>query len=146
LGQQPSLLVGRAGEASLSVGQPDVANDGSGYVRLPIYLEAVGLSAHSTIELENWGGGAPGLIAYFKDLAASWKGWQGSKQWHDDGANVEISATHDGIGTIAMAVSVAPFTGWDGPGSWTLRIVVPVDPGALDSVVAKLQELLKTSA
>jgi hypothetical protein len=143
--RQPSPLVGRAGEATLSLGQPDIANDGSGYVRLPIYLEAGGLSAQTTIELENWDGGGSGLIAYFEDLAASWKGWQGSKQWHDDGPNVEIIATHDGIGTIAMEVSVAPFRGWDGPGSWTLRIVVPIDPGSLDSAVEKLLVLVKTS-
>ena len=139
------VRLGRAAEGHVTFGIPVVATDGSGYTRMPLVIEAQGLSATSTVELEDWGGGAPSLIAYFADMAADWRGWDGVKEWHDDGGALGLSATHDGIGTIALTVSATPNVGWAGPGSWQLEAVVALDPGSLDTAVTELRRLLQAA-
>ncbi len=116
-----SVLVGRLAEGQLTFSNPVVATDGSGYTRLPMLMSAQGLSATVDVELETWGGGAPSLIAYFADMAAGWRGWVGPKDWHDDDATVSMSATHDGVGTVALRVSTDKAAGWGGPGSLEAR-------------------------
>jgi hypothetical protein len=83
------------------------------------------------------------LIAFFADMAASWRGWAGAKEWNDDGPGVAMSATHDGVGTIALRVATSPSAGWEGPGSWKVAAVVGVDPGSLDATVDALRRLLE---
>jgi hypothetical protein len=136
------VLVGRPTEGQLTFGNPAVATDGSGYTRLPMLISAQGLSATVDVELESWGGGAPSLVGYFADMAAGWRGWVGTKEWHDDGATVSMSATHDGVGTVSLRVSIDPATGWEGPGAWKLEVVVGLDPGSLDAAVSGLRRLL----
>lgn len=136
------VKIGRAAEGEITFGRPVGNADGSDYKRLPMHIEAQGLSATAALELESWGGGAPSLISYFADMAAGWRGWTGAKDWHDDGATVEMSATHDGVGTIALEVSITPLVGWEGPGSWRLNAVVAIDPGSLDASVNGLRRLV----
>jgi hypothetical protein len=135
-------MLGRASEGSLKFGYPDVYLDGSGYVRIPVSVSANGVAAESALEFEEWGGGQHRVLAFLNDLAGNWRGWAGAKDWSDDHGTVTISATHDGVGTVLLAVSLVPQPGWDGPGSWTLNMTVAVDPGSFNSVANELRRLL----
>jgi hypothetical protein len=119
--------------------------DGSGYTRLPIILKAPGLSAESAMELQGWGGWTKGLVAFFEAMAAEWRGWDGVKEWSDDGdyRTDKIAATHDGLGTIEMRISTSPRLGWNAEeGNWTLELVITVDAGALEATASGMGRLL----
>jgi hypothetical protein len=139
------VVIGRVGEARVTFLRPVVTADGSNYVRVPILLEAPGLSAESVLELEGWGGWTVGLIEFFADMATHWRGWEGVKEWRDDGdfRTDMIRATHDGLGTIEMLISTSPRIGISQTeGKWSLELVVPIDPGALESITDGLRRLL----
>jgi len=138
------LMIGRPGVATLAFGRPDDASDGSGS-RIPIRLTADTAMASTWIEVESWNGGKARLAAYFAELAEAWRGWTGVKDWNDDGASVSMSASHDGIGMVSLAVSLTPHSGLLWVGSWELRVVVPLEPGSLDSVADQVKALLEAS-
>jgi hypothetical protein len=136
------VVIGRQGEAAVTFGPPVVASDGSG-MRIPLHLTAGGLNARTAVELESWSGGARRLVQFFADLAASWQGWTGTKDWKDDGPGVSISATHDGVGLVILDITSDPFAGLHRPGSWKVAVRVPVEPGSLDFVAARLAALVQ---
>jgi hypothetical protein len=120
-----TVALGRIGEGQITFLQPVVMTDGSGYTRLPIVLKAPGLSAESALELQGWGGWTTSLVGFFDAMAAEWRGWDGVKEWSDDGdyRTDRIAATHDGLGTIEMRISTSPRLGWNGEeGNWTLEL------------------------
>lgn len=140
--QPESVLIGSA-EASIEFGPPEHAADGSGS-RIPLRMVAPGVDVSIVIDVESWSGGTKSLIDYFRDLSGAWRGWSGPKEWSDDGPNVSISATHDGIGHVKLGVTAESHSGWDGEGSWTVTVRVPVEPGALETVATKVRALLAT--
>ena|SRR6266850_1659307 len=140
-----SVVLGRVGEGQITFFEPVVMTDGSGYTRVPILIEAPGLSAESAIELEGWGGWTTGLVAFFEDMAADWRGWDGVKEWSDDGdyRTDRIAATHDGLGTVELRISTSPRLGSnDNEGKWTVELVVAIDPGALEAAASGVRRLL----
>jgi uncharacterized protein DUF6228 len=138
------IRLGTSGDAAtLTFGEAVLAINGSAGVAVSLALRARNLSADATAELELWGGGTAELVAYFEDMAASWRGWAGAKEWTDDGRTVALSATHDGIGAIEIAVSVSSHAGWPGPGSWAVQMVVAEEPGAIEGVATRLRTLLR---
>jgi hypothetical protein len=116
-------------------------SDGTGGLLVPVRLEAAGLTARTTMGLEEWSGSRGRLIAYFEDLAAGWRGWAGAKEWRDDSARVFISASHDGKALAVLAVRLGNAT-FDGPGYWSARVGVPVELGALGPVAAAVRRLI----
>jgi hypothetical protein len=138
-----TVTIGRSNEGRLTFDRPIVASDNSGYKRLPTLVEVPGLSARTVIEFESWGGGAAGFVAYFAEMAAAWRGWTGVKDWGDDGGTVQMSATHDGIGTITVRVTAMTLSGWEGPGAWRLVAYVALDPGLLDEASRALRHLVE---
>ena len=139
------VVLGRAGEGQITFLEPVVMTDGSRYTRVPILLQSPGLTAESAIELEGWGGWTTGLVTFFDAMAAEWRGWDGVREWRDDGGSQtdRIMATHDGLGTVELRISTSPKLGWtDGEGNWTIEVVVPVDPGALEAAASGLRRLL----
>jgi hypothetical protein len=115
-----AVVIGRPGEATMTLGRPSTLADGSA-TSVPIRLSAGTVSATTMIELEEWSGGATTLIAYFDDLAEGWRGWEGSKDWDDDGPSIALRATHDGMGLVSLSVSAVTYSGLGVPGSWELR-------------------------
>ena len=79
------------------------------------------------LDLAGWGGWTVGFIAYFDDLAAHWNGWKSVKAWSDDSGAFYLSATHNGISEIHLAVKLRLFFGNDGAGTWELGMVVPIE-------------------
>ena len=97
------------------------------------------------MELEGWGGWTTSLVAFFEAMAAEWRGWDGVKEWIDDDdyRTDKIAATHDGLGTVELRISTSPRLGWTADeGKWTLELVVPVDPGALEAAALGMRRLL----
>jgi hypothetical protein len=125
----------------MTLGQPTTLADGSA-TTIPVRFSAPALTATSSIEIEEWSGGVESLTAYFEDLARAWRGWVGSKDWDDDGPSISLQATHDGIGLISLSVSAITYAGVREPGSWELRMTIPVEPGSLPEFAARLRALL----
>jgi hypothetical protein len=142
-GADDEVVIGRPAEAIASFRAPETASKGS--ADIPLRLAAGELSVLTTVELGAWSGGPARLIAFFDDLEASWRGWPYSKEWNVDEGNVAMSARHDGIGLVTLAFSVSRYAGWAGPGSFELRVVVPVEPGSLQSIAEKIRSLLRAA-
>ena len=126
-----AVTIGRTSGAALVVGA--AARDGEGGVRVPVRLAAPGLAANAVIELESWNAGPARLAAFFDDLAARWRGWDGPKEWADDGGTFSMSASHDGKGLVVLDVRAGNLP-YEWPGAWSARVQVPVEPGSLDGI------------
>ena len=138
--QPDSIAIGREAEALLVIGAARRQYPGSAI--MPAHLSAPGLEVHRSIELEGWSNASRGLTAFFDELAAQWNGWAGVKKWSDDNATFGFSATHDRKGLIVLVVEVANLP-HDAPGMWSARISVPVEPGALDHIAARMRDLAR---
>ena len=136
-----AVVVGRAAEATVSLGPPVRAGDTS-RMSVPVRVSATGLSVQTMMEVEDWAGGPIALVDFLDDLAASWRGWAGVKGWSDDGKNMTVAATHDGVGLVTLVVSMSPFYGLHLAGSWEVQVVVPVEPGSLAPLAERVRALL----
>ena len=135
-----TVVIGSA-EVNIEFGLPEHAADGSGS-RIPLRIVARGVDVGTVVDIESWSGGIKSLIDYFGDLSRAWRGWSGPKEWNDDGPSVSMSATHDGVGLVKLDVTAESHSGWDGEGSWTVTVRVPIEPGALTAVATELEALL----
>jgi hypothetical protein len=139
------VIIGSPDTATATLGQPQIASDESG-MSIPLTLIAKGVSARCVIDLETWSKGPQGLVEYFTDMAIAWRGWPDTKEWIDDGGYISMRATHDGIGHVAIEIQASPSAGWDGPGSWDLRITIPIEPGALHGLSKQMASLLNRAS
>lgn len=141
-----TVRLGGTTDGSITFGEPVVGSTDAGYMGVPMRIDGPGLSAQTTLELHGWGGWTVGFLAYFADMAASWRGWTGAKDWHDDGWIVQLNATHDGIRIIKFAVSTTPLPGSNQLGSWKVDTVIAVEPGSLEATAAALRDLFAASS
>jgi hypothetical protein len=81
-----------------------------------------------------------GLAEYFERLAQEWRGWKGECRWASLEDDVELVATHDGLGTIALAVSLR--TEAFAQHRWSARAELLLDAGALDRLAREARLLL----
>jgi Family of unknown function (DUF6228) len=85
--------------------------------------------------------GPAGLVHFFEDLSASWQGWTGVKEWKSIEKELAISASHDRLGHVDLAVTLRPPLGpygWD----WEAKVHVPLEAGAqLEQTVIGLRTL-----
>lgn len=130
------MTLGRQGEATFALGQPEFFLDGSKLVRIPVRVTATGLSAETWIELEPWGPWIPGFIGYLDDLDRSWRGWSGVKEWKDDW-DVTLSASHQSTLVATLTISMEHLEGPGDHGAWTTEVDVPFEPAAV-ATFAKL--------
>lgn len=65
------------------------------------------------------------LSPFFADLAESWSGWEGKKVYRSLEADLELRASHDGLGSISLAAISGRVT----PPSWTMTAGLQVDAG-----------------
>jgi hypothetical protein len=136
--QLDEVVVGRGDAATLTIGAPAVDADGT--YTFPVRLSARALTAEGEIEVEPWSGGPARLIAFLEDLAANWRGWDGEKEWRDDGGEVELVATHDRVGRVTIqAILVSDL--WQSDGHWRTEVSLPIEPGTLDSLAAAVRRL-----
>ena len=134
----PTMLsIGQDGTGILEVDVPRIAE---GDAAIPLRVRAGGMSFAGEARIDPYSGGYRAFTDYFRDLAEHWRGWSGSKEWADDGGTVRLSATHDGIGRVTLAVELRsePFGGL---GSWRATTEVGIEPGALAWIPSELAEL-----
>ena len=133
-----ALVIGRPGQGSLTLGMPSRAADGSG-MRVPIRIQVSGVDARSEMDLESWNGGAGRFCSYLDDLASSWRGWAGIKEFWDDGANLKIASVHDRVGQVILSVTLSPHAGLD---QWQLQVGIPIEPGTLQALAEAVRAFL----
>jgi Family of unknown function (DUF6228) len=84
-----------------------------------------------------------GLPAFFSELAADWRGWDGTREWISIEGDLHLVCYHDRLGHVAIEVSMGrlPPPRWHEPG-WMVKALVTVDPGALQVLATALGHLL----
>jgi hypothetical protein len=73
------------------------------------------------------------LSPFFADLAESWSGWEGEKVYRSLEADLELRASHDGLGSINLGVII----GRVAPPSWTMAAGLQIDAGEQLASIAK---------
>jgi hypothetical protein len=86
--------------------------------------------------------GQTGLGGFFDDLAAQWRGWTGDKTWAALEGDVSIVASHDGLGTVSLLVSLRdePALRPEQP-EWQASPVLAVDAGGLGRLAREAKRL-----
>jgi hypothetical protein len=71
------------------------------------------------------------LALLFRRLAEDWRGWDGERGWSSLEGDFDLSATHDGLGHVALAVRLR-----SGPyeEDWLVQGTIWVDAGQLNAV------------
>jgi Family of unknown function (DUF6228) len=72
------------------------------------------------------------LGAFFERLATDWRGWSGERSWSSLEGDVQLSATHNGRGTISVIACLR--TEAVAYHRWSARAELLLDAGALDRV------------
>ena len=73
--------------------------------------------------VHEFGNGLPGFVA---DLADSWRGWPGPKTYRSLEGELELTAVHDGLGTVTLEVTVRQ--PW--PPEWAATATLDLGAGA----------------
>jgi hypothetical protein len=111
------------------------APDAEGFRTLKVEIEADGLRCdHGVMTL-----GGDGLDRFLGDLAADWRGWEGTRGWHalEDGMSIE--ATHRG-GRVELLFTLRRNYK---PDAWEVRLPILVAPGeSLASIADQTARLL----
>jgi hypothetical protein len=136
-----SVSIGRDGTYLLIYRPFNRSPDGG--ARLSVKIRSSGLSAESTIDLSAWGQGESRMIQFFDDLAADWKGWVGVRSWYAEEGGLALNAEHPPVGEIGLRVTMNTPSGVTLSGEWKIEIVVPVEPGQLDSIARSVRTLFE---
>jgi hypothetical protein len=81
-----------------------------------------------------------GLAEYFERLAREWRGWKGERRWASLEDDVELVATHNGLGTITLGVRLR--TEAFAQHRWSASSQLLLDAGALDRLAREARRLL----
>ena len=79
------------------------------------------------------------LAAFFEELASEWKGWTGEKEWSSVEGDFSLSCTSDGLGHVAMRVTLKSGLYED---DWSVQAVIHVDGGQLAELAVKAKAFL----
>ena len=77
-------------------------------------------------------GGCDHLDRFWRDLAENWRGWEGTRSWQSLEGDLELSATSDRLGHVALEVRLeegAPFP-------WRVHGKLSLDAGQLHRIAA----------
>ena len=81
-----------------------------------------------------------GLADYFAALADDWRGWNGQRRWVSLEDDVELVATHDGLGTITLTARLR--TEAFSQHRWSAAAQLVLDAGGLDGIARDAKRLL----
>lgn len=79
------------------------------------------------------------LANYFGRLAESWRGWEDRRDWFSLEGQLDLSATHDGLGTVRLGVVLSSSRNDADPSSWSLAGMLMLDAGQLDALARHLR-------
>jgi hypothetical protein len=122
----------------LILDEPQRGDDGElWYLRATLELDGLRavkrISAHYATCMDE-------LIAYLGDLAASWKGWDGTKEYVSLEKDLSLSSRHDGYGHVRTEVTLNKQDG--SSDEWSCTGWVTTEPGAqMDEAAATAGEL-----
>lgn len=104
-------------------GRLELRHDGPGWWRVTLTLP--GLSATARVD-----GCSPDgehtLGVFFRRLSDDWRGWDGERTWASIEGAFDLTATHDGLGHVALRVRIRSGQCDD---DWTATGVVRLDAG-----------------
>ena len=75
------------------------------------------------------------LGVLFRRLSDDWRGWDGERTWASIEGRVDLAATHDGLGHVALRVRVRSGLYDD---NWTAIGVIWIDAGQLGRVAREV--------
>lgn len=104
-------------------------SDGSEYYR--VTLKAENMTASSKVYA--FDPFDDSCSRYFADLANSWRGWNGVKQWNSLEGELKISSDSDSLGHIAMEITFESY------GSWKSQITMAFEAGQLDDIASEIK-------
>ncbi len=90
-------------------------------------FEASGISAATQVYLL---GGCDGLDEFWHELADDWRGWEGTRSWRSLEGDLELSATSDRLGHVALEVRLDE----GAPYQWRMHGTIALEAGQLDSI------------
>ncbi len=74
----------------------------------------------------------PLLTAFFKEIAANWKGWQGIKKFCSVERDFCVEASHNGIAVVCLKIMLSSVTSTGVEGE--LRVSMNLECGALENI------------
>jgi hypothetical protein len=82
------------------------------------------------------------LDGFFADLARSWRGWEGTREWGCESLDLQLATTTDRTGHVKLFVT---FRRDGGPrfGGWLFEGVARVDAGILDRLSTEAHEFVQ---
>jgi hypothetical protein len=72
------------------------------------------------------------MSAFFSELAAAWRGWENERRWGSLEGELNLCATHNGLGTIALVAELRSGVYMEEGATWGARGILFLDSGALD--------------
>jgi hypothetical protein len=79
---------------------------------------------------------APGLDAYFADMASSWKGWVGEKRWRSFEGEFSLTARADRLGHVRILAELIE----GAPSKWELKVNLVLEAGSLEQLASLARE------
>jgi hypothetical protein len=105
---------------------------------LSVTLEGPDLRASRQV-YEGYGEGFTSLARYFRDLAANWRGWKGSRDFESIEGDLRVEATHNGHVNLRVLL-------WESTvlGGWRVEAEVRLEAGeALSAAAVDIAELVR---
>ena len=124
-----AACAGRAGEG-LHLQNVVRGRDGA-ILSVELCLRVPRLEARSQVSA-NYAVGFDDLVAFFRQLAADWRGWDGKRTYESIDHDLRLTATHDGY--VRLAVQL-----WQEGGrfGWSAAAVISLGPGEETRQVAE---------
>ena len=125
-----AACAGRAGEG---LHFQDVVRGRDGEIwSIEVCLRVPRLEARSRDYSANYAVGFDDLVAFFRQLAADWRGWDGERTYESIDQDLRLTATHDGY--VRLAVQL-----WQQGGrfGWSAAAVISLEPGEEMTQVAE---------
>lgn len=104
-----------------------------------VTLDVSTLHAALPVDLDTYDGGR--LSDFVDSLAASWRGWDGAREWFNVEGDLRLKCHHDGKGRVSAVVTIGIPHPFDSPG-WIATATIIVDPGALEGFATALRRAL----
>jgi hypothetical protein len=93
-------------------------------------VELQALELRASTRVENPGYGHP-PSKLFSELASSWRGWRGSKEWQALEGELELKATSDSTGHVTLRVRIP---GYSDAVNWSAEARVLIEAGHLEQL------------